>query len=208
MPEPRPPQQLRAKRTRRQLLAAARRVFAEEGYPGATVDDIAREAGCSKGAYYFHFASKEDILLALVDDWTRDRSQRLVEAADGSRSPEAVLIDMLEALFSPQASEGREQRLLLEFWSQGERNPTVGRRLARAQRSWRRLLVQAFSRAQEAGAFASDVAPEEAAAVALALHHGLVVQACLRVSTGASARGRASAALALLAGRGALRRAG
>src|SRR3990170_2446043 len=101
MPEPRPPQQLRAKRTRRHLLAAARRVFAERGYLNASVDDIARAAGCSKGAYYFHFASKEDVLLALVDDWTGDRSQRLAEAVDGS-SPRVALAGMLEALLTPE----------------------------------------------------------------------------------------------------------
>jgi AcrR family transcriptional regulator len=208
MPERSSPQQLRAKRTRRHLLAAAQRVFARDGYPGATVDDIARAAGCSKGAYYFHFASKEDVLLALVDDWTRGRSQRLAEAATVRRLPDAALIDLLEALFSPAATDGWEQRLLLEFWSQGERNPRVRRRLAQAHRSWRRLLVQAFSQAQEAGVFASDVAAEAAAEVALALHHGLLVQACLQAPAGASARGRASAALALLAGPRALRRAG
>lgn len=208
MSEPRPPQQLRAKRTRRHLLAAARRVFAERGYLNASVDDIARAAGCSKGAYYFHFASKEDILLALVDDWTGDRSQRLAEAVDGSRPPGVALAGMLEALFSPEARQEWEQRLLLEFWSQGERNPRVGRRLAQAQRSWQRLLVQAFRRAQEAGAFDPDVPAEAVAALALALHQGLVVQACLPALAGASAREQARAALALLAGRQALRRAG
>ncbi len=183
-------------------------MFAEQGYRDATVDDIARAAGCSKGAYYFHFASKEDVLLALVDDWMDERSQSLAEAKDGRRPPRVALVDMLEALFSLEVRPGREQRLLLEFWSQGERNPRVSRRLARAQRSWQRLLVGAFSRAQEAGAFPSDIAPEVAAELALALHHGLVVQACLGAPAGASTRERARRALAPLASPRALRRAG
>ncbi|MEX0786816.1 MAG: helix-turn-helix domain-containing protein, partial [Dehalococcoidia bacterium] len=69
------PQQLRAQRTRRDLLTAARRAFATAGYEGATIDDIAEAAGCSKGAYYFHFATKEEALLAMIDDWTRERTR-------------------------------------------------------------------------------------------------------------------------------------
>ena len=207
MPERRAPQQLRAQRTRRHLLAAAQRVFAQAGYPGATVDALAEAAGCSKGAYYFHFSAKEDVFLALIDDWTERQSQRLAAAADGGRPAEALL-DLLDALYSFEASDGWEPRLLLEFWSQGERNPEVARRLGRAHRSWRRLLAQAFRRAQEAGPIAPAVAAEAAAEAALALHHGLVVQACLGAVTRASTRGRARAVLALLVGPKALRRAG
>ena len=202
------PQQLRAKRTRRLLLEAARRVFAERGWANATVDDVALAAGCSKGAYYFHFTSKEEILLALVEEWVRTRTRRLQEALDGDRRPTASLITLLETLLSPETTGGREARLLMELWSQAERNPKVRRRLARAYRSWRDLLVRAFARAQEAGVSASAATPEEAAAAALALHDGLVAGACLRLSPGALAPGRTSAALALLVGHRALRAAG
>jgi len=207
MRRPQPPQQLRAVRTRQHLLAAAQRVFAERGYDGATVDDIADAAGCSKGAYYFHFASKEDVLVALVDDWTAQRSERLSEALSGGRRAAAGLAGVLDALFAPE-TDGWQPRLMLEIWSQGERNAQVKRRLARAERSWRRLLSGAFERAQQAGSFPSEVTPEAAAETVLALHQGLVVRASLRLSTKASSRERASAALALLTGRKTLRRAG
>ena len=205
MPASRPPQQLRAKRTRRHLLAAARRVLAERGYADATIDDVAREAGCSKGAYYFHFASKEDVLLAVVDDWIRDCSQRLTKVANGTGAAGTALIDMLEALLVPDDGTGWEPGLLLEIWSQGQRNREVGRRLAEAQRRWRELLIQTFRRAQEAGGLPADVTPESAAAVALALHGGLVIAAPLPDTLTRESLG---AALALLAGPTALRRSG
>ena len=205
MPASRPPQQLRAKRTRRHLLAAARRVLAERGYAKATIDDVSREAGCSKGAYYFHFASKEEILLALVDDWVRDRSQRLTKVANGKGAAGAALNDTLEALLVPDGGTGWEPRLLLELWTQGQRNREVGRRLAEAQRRWRELLVQAFRRVQEAGTLPAGVTPESAAAVALALHGGLVIAAPLPDSL---TRESLSAALALLAAPTTLRRSG
>lgn len=54
--------------TRRRLLSAARAVFAEIGYPRATVDDIVQRAGRSHGSFYLHFASKEAALQALLED--------------------------------------------------------------------------------------------------------------------------------------------
>ncbi|SHE97779.1 transcriptional regulator, TetR family [Kaistia soli DSM 19436] len=54
-------------RTREMLLASAARAFARAGYSGASVDDIAEDAGFSKGAFYSNFASKEAIFLALLE---------------------------------------------------------------------------------------------------------------------------------------------
>lgn len=56
----------KAERTRADLLAAARKVFAEHGYEGASVADLAKAAGYTKGALYAHFASKEDLFVAVV----------------------------------------------------------------------------------------------------------------------------------------------
>jgi AcrR family transcriptional regulator len=54
-------------RTRERLLDAGLEVFSRRGYYGASVDEIAAEAGFSKGAVYSNFSSKEDLFLALVD---------------------------------------------------------------------------------------------------------------------------------------------
>src|SRR3954447_3740431 len=53
---------------REELLAAALRVFARRGYRDAGVDEIAAEAGYSKGALYWHFSSKEGLLTALLEE--------------------------------------------------------------------------------------------------------------------------------------------
>jgi AcrR family transcriptional regulator len=53
--------------TRERLLDAALEVFSRRGYDRASVDEIAAEAGFSKGAVYSNFSSKEDLFLALID---------------------------------------------------------------------------------------------------------------------------------------------
>jgi AcrR family transcriptional regulator len=202
---PRPPQQLRAKRTRRELLAAARQVVAHQGYEGATIEDIAHAAGCTKGAYYFHFASKEETLVALLDAWIAERSHRLAQAVDVQ--PDALLAALTKALAWQDA--GWEAELLVEFWSQGQRNGRVGERLSEAYRSWQATLALALA---EAGAYDGSLAPlspQASACAMLALADGLVLQSCLRVAPARSAAAQqALAAFALLARPGSLRRAG
>ena len=53
--------------TRERILDAAAHVFADSGYHGASVDDIAHASGGSKGAIYFHFPGKREIFFALIN---------------------------------------------------------------------------------------------------------------------------------------------
>src|SRR6476620_3512679 len=57
----------RKARTRDELLLAARSVFLRRGFHGASLDEIAEEAGYTKGAVYSNFAGKDDLYLALLD---------------------------------------------------------------------------------------------------------------------------------------------
>ncbi|SCF80192.1 ScbR family autoregulator-binding transcription factor [Streptomyces sp. Ncost-T10-10d] len=60
-------QQARAIQTRRSILVAAAAVFDERGYSSATISEILARAGVTKGALYFHFTSKEDLALGVMD---------------------------------------------------------------------------------------------------------------------------------------------
>lgn len=61
----------RLEHTRSLLLDAAEDVFAEKGFTTATLDDIAHAAGYTKGAIYKHFATKEELFLAVSDRYWR-----------------------------------------------------------------------------------------------------------------------------------------
>lgn len=68
------------KQTRQRILDAAMHVFSEKGYHDAAVDDIVRASATSKGAVYFHFPSKEQLFLRLIDALA-DRLLRAVDRA-------------------------------------------------------------------------------------------------------------------------------
>lgn len=61
-------QQQRAERTRAQILDAAATVIDQHGFQGARLSGILAEAGVTKGAFYFHFSSKDELAHALLDD--------------------------------------------------------------------------------------------------------------------------------------------
>lgn len=74
-----PVQQERSRETRERLLAAAEKVFAEKGYDGAKLADIAAEAGVSVGAVYFRFKDKDALFQAIAETFTEESRARLGE---------------------------------------------------------------------------------------------------------------------------------
>lgn len=74
-----PVQQERSRVTRERLLAAAEKVFAEKGYDGAKLADIAAEAGVSVGAVYFRFKDKDALFQAIAETFTEETRARLSE---------------------------------------------------------------------------------------------------------------------------------
>jgi len=162
------------KLTRARLVDAALHLFSTSGYEHATVDDISQAAGYSKGAYYFHFSTKDDILLELLRIWAEGRNAVLAaEASDGARSPESIE-RMLANFFSYQDAPAW-YAVLLEFWAQAVRNPEVSKRLSQAYAGWRRQIAEAFEQASASGVLHVESA-QDAAAVALAAHDGHAVQ--------------------------------
>jgi AcrR family transcriptional regulator len=67
-----PASQARSRATRARLLAAAEQVFADKGYDGAKISDIAEEAGCSVGAIYFRFKDKSALFSAIAEAFIDD----------------------------------------------------------------------------------------------------------------------------------------
>jgi AcrR family transcriptional regulator len=69
----------RIEETRGELIEAAGRVFARRGLHGASVEEIAREAGYSTGAIYWHFSGKDDLFLAVYEDFVAGLAHNLEE---------------------------------------------------------------------------------------------------------------------------------
>ncbi len=80
------PKQERSRATRAQLIAAAREIFARDGYEMARLEDIAAAAGKTRGAFYAHFEDKEQLFFAIFEDDLTQDDQRLEDVLQGSGS--------------------------------------------------------------------------------------------------------------------------
>jgi AcrR family transcriptional regulator len=109
--------------TRRELLDAAQRRFLRDGYHGTTVDDVADDAGHTKGAVYSAFGSKGSLFLALFDEVVDRRVQQIRLLLAPHDSDDAKL-----AALAGQAVDARDARFLLltiEFWVHAARDPAL-----------------------------------------------------------------------------------
>lgn len=161
---------------RDELLAAALRVFARCGYRDAGVDEIAAEAGFSKGALYWHFSGKEDLLLALIDERVdapmRDRVALLASAPpDQDMSIEAT------RTFAQQLEEQREALLLeREYSSLAIRDPELRARYIERQTEQRVALAAALeARARHLGMPSLSTPAEDVARIMMSIISGLAL---------------------------------
>jgi AcrR family transcriptional regulator len=139
---------------RRQILDGARRVFLADGFDGASMNDIARVAGVSKGTLYVYFSSKELLFVALIREDRKQQAERLVipEGADDPREPLGVFGRNLLALMTqPEmiaqvrtviAATGKFPNLGRAFYEAG---PCYGEiRLAERLETWRKAGLLQF----------------------------------------------------------------
>jgi AcrR family transcriptional regulator len=80
MDRARPANVAKAEATRRGLIAAARKLFGEQGYAGTSVDEVVRAAGVTKGALYHHFRDKDDLFRAVAEQVKLDVTATAAES--------------------------------------------------------------------------------------------------------------------------------
>jgi AcrR family transcriptional regulator len=87
-----------AEQRRAELLAAGQALFLAKGIAGTSLDDITQRAGVSKGLFYLYFASKEDLVLALREQFSRDLADRMSAAIEAvPADPPTAWADRLDA---------------------------------------------------------------------------------------------------------------
>jgi AcrR family transcriptional regulator len=113
--------------TTQRLVAAAAEVFAEKGYEGAGVAEIARRAGFTTGAIYSRFSGKAELLAAAIEACTQDEFDQLFAQHAFEGRATDLLATVGSHLVTREQQPGRA--LLLEAFAAARRNPEVARLL-------------------------------------------------------------------------------
>ncbi len=172
-------------RTRAELLGTAAKVFARRGYKGASVEEIAEEAGYSHGAVYSNFDGKADLFLAVLEEYMAERAQEL--AATQADLPEDAPIEIRARALADQWMErfakDRESFLLhMEFVAHAGRDPELAERFGTRSAALREAIAAYIAHYQELEGIEADLTPGELALMLRALAIGLSIEALVSPS--------------------------
>jgi AcrR family transcriptional regulator len=159
---------------RSQILDAATQVFSKKGFDHARMDDIVEETGLSKGALYWYFKSKDDIIFGIIDrifqhefKELQDVLQNAPSAAEGLRIFSDVAIKDIRNML-------RLLPIAYEFLALAFRNKNVQRALKSYMNSYMNILVPLIQRGIDTGEF-RDVDPMQVGLAAGAIIEGTVL---------------------------------
>ena len=125
--------QARSELTRDRLIRSAEKIFARDGLEAAKLEEIAANAGYTRGAFYANFQSKEDLFFALLERQVASRVAKVQSEMDKLDDPLAKL-EALRKLLLDLCLDRRWSLLALEFKLFAVRHPEVKARLAAMNR--------------------------------------------------------------------------
>jgi AcrR family transcriptional regulator len=165
--------------TRTCLMEAAARVFAKRGLQQASIDEVAQDAGYTKGAFYANFKSKEELFLAMLDERFAER----LEEIDRVMSTQADLTDQAReagADFMRYISADPEwQRMFFEFTAYAARNEEFRQELVTRYRALRDRIAEGLARRAEEMGTDPPFPVDQMAVMTFAMANGVALERLL-----------------------------
>jgi AcrR family transcriptional regulator len=166
--------------TRRRLLDAAEVVFARRGFHGASVDEIAREAGATTGALYSNFSGKEDLFLALFERSAQADVHDYTEVFTTQATPEEQTREVADVWMRILRERPHYFPLVIEFWAYAIREPRLREPLAERFRTLRAASASLLTQgAERRGISLSPEFAERLGLLITALGNGLALEKLL-----------------------------
>jgi AcrR family transcriptional regulator len=168
----------RSAQTKNSIMEAATALFAREGYEATGVAEICERAGVSKGAFYYHFDSKENVFLTLIDAWLTTLEKSLNDITFQAKSVPEGLLEMAGMMQPVFENNQYFMGLFLELWTHANRNDKVRQATVAPYRRFEETFTRLIQRGIDEGTI-DDVEPEIAGQLLLSLSSGLFLQASL-----------------------------
>jgi len=162
--------------TRERLLRAARRVFARSGFHGASVEEIASEAGFSTGALYSNFTGKEDLFLVLMEREIDEYAREIAEAVRARASIAERATGGARQWMTMIERDPEVLLLFMEFWAYGVRDARVRPKVAARFAQVRELLTKLIADGVREFDLELDIPAEQLAVAIDALGDGIARQ--------------------------------
>ncbi|WP_216587511.1 TetR/AcrR family transcriptional regulator [Streptomyces brasiliscabiei] len=171
---------------RRQILDAAARCFARNGFHATSMQDVLKEADLSAGAVYRYFSGKEELIAAIVEEVLGRVREAFEEAAAQSPPPppDVLIGAVLRRILHQQPWLGETEeslypRLMVQVWGETLRNPDLHTILVDGFATVRKPWVRIVEGYQDAGMMRADIPAVSVARTMVALAQGFAAQYAL-----------------------------
>jgi len=164
--------------TKTNIVQSATSLFARNGYEATSVAEICTLAGVSKGAFYYHFESKEAVLFKLIDSWLKTIEENLSEITFKAKTVPDGLIEMAGMMQTVFDHNRFFMGLFLELWTNAHRNEIIRQATLAPYERFKNLFSELINRGSEEKSL-KTVDPETAGQLLLSLSSGFFLQAAL-----------------------------
>jgi AcrR family transcriptional regulator len=165
--------------TRLCLMEAASRVFTKRGLQQASVDEVAEDAGYTKGAFYANFKSKEELFLAMLDERFAERVEELDRVISGTGGLEEQAREAGSEFSRYVAADPEWQRLFFEFAAYAARNEEFRQELVTRYRTLRERVAELFQRRGDELGLESPISTDQVAMMTFAMANGFALERLL-----------------------------
>ena len=165
--------------TRSCLMKSAARVFGRRGLASASIDEVAEDAGYTKGAFYANFKSKEELFLAMLDERFAARLRDIDMATATDATPEAQAHRAGMEFVRFLSADPDWQRLFFEFAAHAGRDDDFREELVTRYRSLRERIAEILERRAEELGLTSPVPLEQVAMMTFAMANGVGLEKLL-----------------------------
>lgn len=169
---------LQGESTITRILNQAMRLFLEKGYHGTSIDDITKAAGITKGALYWHYEGKEDLLKKIIQKWEKDFLDELIRKVDEVNGGAA---DKFEKMFKYTAAFAYYNRELCASFTMlatelvGAHH-RIESQFRRIYKKYQRFLSNLILQAKKEKVFKKEIDADLGALVIMAFHDGILFQ--------------------------------
>jgi AcrR family transcriptional regulator len=164
--------------TRTRILDAAAKMFAEQGYANASLEKVASAAGLTKGAVYWHFSSKQDLFLAILEHSLNQQLRLLpgqIEHVLEANDPETALSLWLQSQFDCLDGGEAGAMLIFEFVT-SSREPEVREKLQAIYGKMLDTVAVFLTGMQKKGTIAEGLDPQYIGIMVSALNKGILME--------------------------------
>jgi AcrR family transcriptional regulator len=166
-------------KTRSCLIESAAKVFARRGLQQASIDEVAEDAGFTKGAFYANFKSKEELFLAMLDERFQSRIEELDRVLASEDEPTAQARRAGDDFIRFLEADPEWPRLFFEFAAYAARNDDFREELVTRYRSLRDRLAEIYRLRAAALGVEPAMDPEQLALVTFAIANGFALEQML-----------------------------